>query len=322
MKFLQTFTSYLSILLLQASFSFDRKYFSTNTIASRRFTLSLMADTKIRDSVIFQKVEQSESGHSKQILLYLPGLDGFGAFSVPALGDKLQNYEVWKMSVLQEDRSTFIEIASKVINFVQSQNEPVVLMGESFGGLLATYVALRAKEHVYSMVLVNPATSFDRTSWPVLGQVLSKTGIWYGLSGTAVLAATIVDFVHLRAKGSAIINKIVTPDDALVEFADVLSYPKKVANHFPAETLAWRLRAWLMQGSHIMKDKYANISTPTLILVGAGDRLIPSSEEGRRLLREMKNAQVEVKEYPQGGHMILDGTIDLTDIFLNKNVFS
>jgi pimeloyl-ACP methyl ester carboxylesterase len=54
-------------------------------------------------------------------------------------------------------------------------SRPLVI-GESFGGLLAVDVATRLKEtdpkvfaQLRGFVLINPATSYDRTAWSGLG---------------------------------------------------------------------------------------------------------------------------------------------------------
>ena len=49
---------------------------------------------------------------------------------------------------------------------------PVYLLGESFGGVLALAVATERPELVDRVILVNPATSFPRSVWPVLGPLL------------------------------------------------------------------------------------------------------------------------------------------------------
>ena len=60
---------------------------------------------------------------------------------------------------------------------------PVYLLGESFGGLLALAAASEAPELADRVVLVNPATSFPRSAWPLLGPLLpqaSRRGGWQG----------------------------------------------------------------------------------------------------------------------------------------------
>lgn len=51
---------------------------------------------------------------------------------------------------------------------------PVYLLGESFGGVLALAVAEARPDLVDRVVLVNPATSFPRSLWPMLGPFLPQ----------------------------------------------------------------------------------------------------------------------------------------------------
>ena len=51
---------------------------------------------------------------------------------------------------------------------------PVYLLGESFGGVLALAVARERPDLVDRVVLVNPATSFQRSPWPMLGPLLPR----------------------------------------------------------------------------------------------------------------------------------------------------
>lgn len=51
---------------------------------------------------------------------------------------------------------------------------PVYLLGESFGGVLALAVAEARPDLVDRIVLVNPATSFGRSPWPMLGPLLPR----------------------------------------------------------------------------------------------------------------------------------------------------
>ena len=51
---------------------------------------------------------------------------------------------------------------------------PVYLLGESFGGILAIMLAARRPDLVDRLVLVNPATAFNRSVWPTIGTVLPQ----------------------------------------------------------------------------------------------------------------------------------------------------
>lgn len=51
---------------------------------------------------------------------------------------------------------------------------PVYLLGESFGGVLAVAVAAECPHLVDRVVLVNPATSYPRSVWPLIGPLLPQ----------------------------------------------------------------------------------------------------------------------------------------------------
>jgi hypothetical protein len=51
---------------------------------------------------------------------------------------------------------------------------PVYLLGESFGGILALALAPRLGDLVDRLVLVNPATSFSDSPWPLAGPLLTR----------------------------------------------------------------------------------------------------------------------------------------------------
>lgn len=53
-------------------------------------------------------------------------------------------------------------------------DRPVYLLGESFGGVLALAVAHERPDLVDRVVLANPATSFQRSPWPMLGPLLPR----------------------------------------------------------------------------------------------------------------------------------------------------
>lgn len=54
------------------------------------------------------------------------------------------------------------------------KDRPVYILGESFGGLLALAVGMKCPNIVHRLVLVNPATSFQKSVWPRLGPLLKQ----------------------------------------------------------------------------------------------------------------------------------------------------
>ena len=237
----------------------------------------------------------------KPILLFLPGLDGVGAYSAPVIHKLNLGYDVFKLEITGDDRSTFLEIARFVNQSMATlfPGRPVVLVGESFGGLLASYLALRAeKGRISNMVLINPATSFGRTRWETLGPLISNTGRAFPLVGLATLLSTAVDGDQFQRVGRKIMSSINSTDSAVKLLNNMFDSAKEVTTLLSPKTLNWRVSKWLGEGSFIMEKKYAEIKTPTLILTGKNDRLLPSRDEGRRLQKAMTGSScVELKEY-------------------------
>ena len=57
---------------------------------------------------------------------------------------------------------------------VDQPERPVYLLGESFGAVLALAVAQAKPDLVDRLVLVNPATSYEKSIWPRIGPLLTQ----------------------------------------------------------------------------------------------------------------------------------------------------
>jgi pimeloyl-ACP methyl ester carboxylesterase len=259
----------------------------------------------------------------KYPLLFLPGLDGAGNYSTACVGKLNVVYDVWKLAISGDDRSTFMELASFVLKALDSFDKPVILVGESFGGLLAPYIAIRAKKgKIAKLVLINPATSFDRTPWPMLAPLLAATGIAYPFVGIAALMAIVPDLGQMQRMSEKIMGNVNSSANAVDIMSTFLKIGKDFSEQLSAETLVWRISKWFGAGTSIMDGKYDQIKTPTLVLIGKNDRLLPSRDEGRRLKTIMTNCEmVEVKEFDIGHALLEDGFLDFADELLKAAVF-
>ena len=61
---------------------------------------------------------------------------------LPPLSDALvatltPSFDVWRLSIDDTDRSTFLQLAEEVSRFILATNQPVTLMGDGFGATLA-----------------------------------------------------------------------------------------------------------------------------------------------------------------------------------------
>ena len=128
---------------------------------------------KVVDTGTFRikKLKEGDSidGHARrQTVLYIPGLDGRGDYSQQSFIELANNnYDVYVVNLQPNDRNNFLELANLISNSI---HDDVTLVGESMGALLASYIATKDKvnEKIKQLVLINPATSYDRSLWPIL----------------------------------------------------------------------------------------------------------------------------------------------------------
>lgn len=255
-----------------------------------------------------------ENGTNKPALLFLPGLDGLGGYSAATLQNLTSKYEVWRMLIQPDDRSSFLTLVKLTLAKLDTFDEPVILLGESFGGVLASYLAGRFPKQISRLVLLNPATSIADTPWRSIAPLIASTGPLYPVVGFSTLLASSIQPQQIFAIGERIAQEVRGMTDRkeitnkiMQEFKPLTELPGTL----PADTLVWRLKEWLDTGNFLAKDVLAKITIPTLLLIGIEDRLLPSAREGPRLQRTIARAFVELKMFPGRGHALLDSTFDL-----------
>ena len=292
---------------------------------------------------------------SKPLMLYVPGLDGTGFAASPQFDRLERSFDLKAMHVPPTDRSDFKTLVETIATFLEEETTrreaagekprsakkgkkkfqrdgSVYLLGESMGGLLSLGVALRRPDLVDRLVLVNPASSFDRSPWPSVGPLLPSLpeeiygGVPYALAPVLFEPAALItgglDAVARAAKASGLavdgpfgvpvpdVGKIVSNGvgggaaafgDSIAALAEALGsqFPTLggLTAVIPRDTLAHRLSV-LAAGCEVVNAPGAlrSIDVPALCVASSEDLLIPSGDEGPRLRREMRRCRVEVLE--------------------------
>ena len=292
---------------------------------------------------------------SKPLMLYVPGLDGTGFAASPQFDRLERSFDLKAMHVPPTDRSDFKTLVETIATFLEEETTrreaagekprsakkgkkkfqrdgSVYLLGESMGGLLSLGVALRRPDLVDRLVLVNPASSFDRSPWPSVGPLLPSLpeeiygGVPYALAPVLFEPAALItgglDAVARAAKASGLavdgpfgvpvpdVAKIVANGvggapavigDSIAALVDALGsqFPTlgALTAVIPRDTLAHRLSV-LAAGCEVVNAPGAlrSIDVPALCVASSEDLLIPSGDEGPRLRREMRRCRVEVLE--------------------------
>ena len=235
---------------------------------------------------------------SKPLFLYLPGFDGTIVSPFLQFPELSTLFDVRGLVVPMPDRSTFSELRARVLAFL-SEEEPgrdVYLAGESFGGLLALSLAgeLEAGARLKGLVLVNPATSYQRSALRerAPGIALGSKGPLYALNLASLLPLFFDDGRQVSSFLEIVTNKalpavIDTPRREAFMGRCAFALPKKLG-FMEQETLRWRLEEWLEKGSVRVEEEMGKEGggiggCPVLVLVGDRDAVLPSVEEAARL---------------------------------------
>lgn len=339
-------------------------------------------------------------GNDKPILLYLPGFDGTYIcpfIQFPELGTE---FEVWCLTIGMEDRSTYEELKTIVLDFVKNDlaiendkkkistslefsdadvikggdgvedipqqkksaadgngrfagifggnaknvgprknGRPIYIAGESFGGILASDVALTILTEqknrndvdetivdLQGLVLINPATCYDRSQLATTGPSLAKAPLPLYLLGLfSKLVPLFTDefsleqlFLILQAK--ALPSVIDNPCREAYMGRVALSLPTKL-EFMPPTTLDWRLNEWLQTGCAALSDlsfsAFPNFRS--LIVVGEKDKTLPSIAEAERLANNVMNpSKTKIHVVDGAGHASTCGSrVDLTAVIRN-----
>ena len=262
----------------------------------------------------------AEESEGPALLVYLPGFDGNALapfLQWPALGDA--GFDVRCASVDPADRSTLDAYADAIVAYARRERRgrPLLLVGESFGGILAVAVAQRLGDAVAGVVLVNPATSYARSRLAAAApRVAVLGGVVYPL-GLASLLPLFVDRHSFPALLSIVTSRLLP---CVVDTPRREAYMGRVATTLgrrlplmPRATLRWRLEEWLAQGSARFADA-DGLTQPTLIVYGDADATLPSADEALRLEAALRRrgARVGTHRVPGAGHAATLGSrVDL-----------
>lgn len=228
------------------------------------------------------------SNPSYPLFVFLPGMDETGKDLMRIQTAGLETaFDVRCFVIPPDDLTNWDVLSSQVVALTKAELEKtprplVYLCGESFGACIALKVALIAPQLFNRIVLINPASSFHRVPWLVLGAILFP---W-----VPKLFYKIFSFTALPVL--APLNRL-EPAARQALLKSVRAAPKKTANQ----------RLSLMRQFDIDQTQLHQLTQPVLLIASKGDRLLPSVAEVKRLARILPNAQVVT--LPHSGHACL-----------------
>jgi len=253
-------------------------------------------------------------------------------------------FELHALRIPPANRDSLVELADLVVAHVselraERPGRPVLLFGESLGGLLAVAAAQRDGDaSFHQLVLVNPATSFSASPWPTLAPLLPSLppqlyqALPFALSPLLgdpfrVVASQLAAAAALPERGATTNSgqaAVAQPQAMAEQMLARLGRLGSLVSVLPPETLAFRVQELLgVGGASVAAHGYAGLP-PAYVVVGGADRLLPSAAEGPRLARAWAAAggAAEVHVVPGGSHALLqEGSTSLASLLLDSGVY-
>lgn len=316
--------------------------------------------------------DEADTLKEKPLLVYLPGFDGTYMAPFLQLPELSTTFDVRCLTMSMKDRSTYEELKDSVVDFILKEiqeedenddedddekekevtSEPptvrrnffsnilkqkrssrkVYLAGESFGGILASDVALTLLEdhqdiNLKGMTLINAATCYDRSKLASMGPTVANLPPLLYPFGLARLLPLFSDefsfdqlLMILQAKALPSVIDSAQRESFMGRIA--FSIPKKL-QYMPQGTLKWRLTEWLETGCARMEVRLENFrsssnsSFRSLIVAGERDYCLPSIGEAERLSSLLTNSNVHVVE--GAGHASTCGSrVDLAALMRGR----
>ena len=266
----------------------------------------------------------------KQVLAYLPGLDGGNGspfVQFPGLGlqfdVRVQDVPVQDAKLCEASFEAVVDDVAAYLREVQLDSRGSVVMGESYGGVIAAGVALRHADLVSGLILVNPATSVS--VMPALQQDIET--MRFGNVPDALYALVLLAKVGRKTFDGAFLATAVK--DILIEkkMEKLRQTDPGLAGYYDAaledfvgqltaakEARFWRGRlAQLVAGCEFVEPRLAQIAQPTLVVAGTADALLDSAPEAARLARILPRCETHLVE--GAGHAgTLDQRVDLPSV--------
>jgi pimeloyl-ACP methyl ester carboxylesterase len=221
---------------------------------------------------------------SGPLLIYIAGLDGSGQLFFKQITELTQRYRVVTFTLREDRRFSYDDLADDVAAIIDDIGDPrATIVGESFGGTVSLWFALRHSDKVERLVIVN---SFPRFR----GEARIRAAIWLA----RLLPFPLIWPWRLASNALGLhLDGVASPDRRRAH---------EIMHAVKREGYIRRLE--LIAGLDI-RDRIRKIEAPTMFIAGDKDLLIPSAKEAYSMAATMPNATVRVIK--GAGHACLLG---------------
>jgi pimeloyl-ACP methyl ester carboxylesterase len=216
------------------------------------------------------------------LALLIPGLDGTGRLFYRQLEALGARYRVCPWSYGPETDFDLHDLARK-LGEATAEEKPgsILVVGESFGGLVALDYVLRYPERVQRLVLENAFPYYRRRL---------RVRLAHALIPLLLLS------VGQRIK-DIVVDRTLRREGILVEDRRLLQEAMRHIN-----LGAYRRRLELIRKVDL-RPHLRQITVPTVLLASGRDKLVPSIREAHFMASQIPNARVH--EFPEAGHALL-----------------
>ena len=221
---------------------------------------------------------------SGPLLIYIAGLDGSGQLFFKQTTELTQRYRVVTFTLREERRFSYDDLADDVAAIIDDIGDRrATIVGESFGGTVSLWFALRHGDKVERLVIVN---SFPRFR----GRARIRAAIWL---------ARLLPFPIIWPWRLA--------SNALGLHLDGVAGPDRRRAHeiMRAVKREGYIRRLELIRDFDVRDRIYEIRTPTIFIAGDKDILIPSVKEADSMAGAMPNAATRIIK--GAGHACLLG---------------
>jgi pimeloyl-ACP methyl ester carboxylesterase len=256
--------------------------------------------SKVHNQPYFLNPPKTNPDHP--LFVFLPGMDESTKLALLQIASVKTTFDVCSFVIQPDVMDSWDMLCERVVSLTTAALEmvprkSVYLCGESFGGCLALKVIVKAPKLFDRIILVNPASSFNRRPWIHWGSLLTR---WLP---ERLYQMNSVLFLPFLAS-----VKRMTPAARQTLLESVRCVP--------LETSIQRLS--LMREFDLDKEQLHQLTQPVLLIASKGDRLLPSVAEAKRLAEIFPNAQVVL--LPHSGHAcLLETDVNLYGIMQSEN---
>jgi len=208
-------------------------------------------------------------------LIYVPGLDGTGLLFYRQIRVLRHRFRVITYRLRDEarDMEALVADLASHLDHAVPDGTPAIVVGESFGGALATRFALAHPARVRALVILN---SFTR--------ITPKAKLYLALAAMRLVPWGTIQWV--RQLTAARLHSAHTHRDEITRFLLLTRATTR-------EGYRNRLR---ILTHHDLRGALAQLAVPTLYLAADADQLIPSVREARDMVARVPRATLRILE--------------------------